>query len=207
MKVTDITQQKHNKERVSVFVDDKYAFSLDEVDAVRLKIKIGMELSEKDIEKCCMESNLSKAMKKAFNILSVKPMTCRELKKKLAEKGYDEAVTSVAVAELEDMGYLNDYEYACMYIEFAAQKCHGERKIRYELAHRGVDADVIEDAVCEKFRTGADEMADMIYAKYGDADLSDMKMRQRVTRFFAARGFGFGEINDAIRLYEQRREE
>lgn len=143
MKVTDITQQKHNKERVSVFVDDKYAFSLDEVDAVRLKIKIGTELSEKDIEKCCMESNLSKAMKKAFNILSVKPMTCRELEKKLAEKGYDEAVTSVAVAELEDMGYLNDYEYACMYIEFAAQKCHGERKIRYELAHRGVDADVI----------------------------------------------------------------
>lgn len=186
-----------------MFVDGKFAFSLDEVDAVKLKIKIGAELTQKDIERCCLESNLSKAMKKALNILSVKPMTCRELEKKLAEKGYDEAVISVAVAELEGMGYLNDYDYACMYIEYAAQKCHGEKKIRFELAHRGVDADVIEDAICEKFFTGADEMADMIYAKYGDVDLGDIKMRQRVTRFFASRGFGFGDINDAIRRYEQ----
>ena len=207
MKVTDITRQKHNEERVSVFVDDKYAFSLDEVDAVKLKIKIGAELTQKDIERCCLESNLSKAMKKALNILAVKPMTCRELEKKLFEKGYDEAVTSVAIAELEDMGYINDYDYACMYIEYAAQKCHGEKKIRFELAHRGVDADIIEDAICDKFTTDADEMAEMIYAKYGDVDMSDMKTKQRVTRFFASRGFGFGDINDALRRYEQLRNE
>ena len=70
MKITDITPQKHNKGRVSIFADGKYAFSMDEVDCVLNKLKIGADISREDIQRLSIEANRSKAMSKAMDILS-----------------------------------------------------------------------------------------------------------------------------------------
>ena len=207
MKVTDITQQKHNKSRVSVYLDGKYAFSLDEVDAYRLKIKIGATLTEEDVQKCNLESNLSKAIAKAADILSRKPATRHEIVLKLREKGYDDAVISVAVGELEELGYINDYDYACLYMDYAAEKCYGEKKIRYELANKGVDPYIIEDVLAEKSCPDSESLAELIYNKYGSVDMQDIKVKQRVSRFLLSRGFDFSAVNDAIRQYIKHEQE
>lgn len=201
MKVTDITRQKHNTSRVSVYLDGKYAFSLDEVDAYRLKIKVGTQLSREDVERCNLESNLSKAVSKAADILSRKPATKKEITDKLSEKGYDDIVISAAVNELEELGYINDRDYACLYIEYAKEKCYGEKKIRYELENKGVDRFIIEDVLAEADETDSEELAHRIYAKYGKADMTDIKVKQRIGRYFASRGFEFSAINDAVRAY------
>ena len=49
MKITDVVPQKNNKNRVTVFVDGEYAFSLDRADALRLGVKVDAEITEKDI--------------------------------------------------------------------------------------------------------------------------------------------------------------
>ena len=72
MKVTDISPQKNNIHRVSVFVDNEYAFSLDETDAVLFKVKVGTELSPSDIQRLTMEGNFTKARDYAFSVLSRK---------------------------------------------------------------------------------------------------------------------------------------
>ena len=207
MKVTDITQQKHNKSRVSVYLDGKYAFSLDEVDAYRLKIKIGATLTQEDVQRCNLESNLSKAISKAADILSRKPATKHEIVLKLREKGYDDAVISVAVNELEELGYINDYDYACLYMDYAAEKCYGEKKIRYELANKGVDPYIIEDVLAEKSCPDSETLVELIYSKYGSVDMQDIKVKQRVSRFLLSRGFDFSEVNDAIRQYIKQEQE
>ena len=207
MKVTDITRQKHNTTRVSVYLEGKYSFSLDEVDAYRLGIKIGAELTEADVERCNLESNLSKAISKAADILSRKPATEKEICDKLAEKGYDELVISAAVHELTELGYINDYDYACLYMEYAEEKCYGIKKIRYELENKGVDPYIIEDVLAERESTNSDSLADRIYAKYGKVDMHDIKVKQRVGRYLAARGFEFSEINDAIKAYIRQYQE
>ena len=201
MKVTDITQQKHNKSRVSVYLDGKYAFSLEEVDAYRLKIKIGAVLTEADVEKCNMESNLSKAIAKAADILSRKPATKKEITDKLREKGYDDPVISVAVNELEELGYINDYDYARLYMDYAAEKCYGEKKIRYELENKGIDPFITEDVLAERSTPDISDLAARIYARYGSVDMQDIKVKQRVSRYLASRGFDFSAINDAVRAY------
>lgn len=201
MKVTDITRQKHNKNRVSVYLDGKYAFSLDEVDACRLKIKIGVDLTDEDVKRCNIESNLSKAISKAADILSFRSATKQEIKNKLLEKGYDDTIVAEAISELEELGYINDYDYASLYLDYAREKCYGEKKIRYELANKGVDPYIIEDVMANMQGPDKEALCDVIMAKYGDIDMTDIKERQRVTRFFASRGFDFSEINDAIRQY------
>ena len=207
MKVTDITPQKHNKGRVSVYLDGKYAFSLDEVDAYRLKIKIGSSLTEADVERCNTESNLSKAIAKAADILSRKSATKAEIMKKLRDKGYDEEIVSSAVSELEELGYINDYDYAMLYMDYAKEKCYGEKKICYELANKGVDQFIIEDVLEKMHSPDSKELAQKIYSKYGCIDLTDIKQKQRVARYLASRGFEFSQINDALKEYLRRDKE
>ena len=48
-KITAITRQKRNKERVNIFIDGSYAFSLAEITAAWLKV--GQELSQEDINR------------------------------------------------------------------------------------------------------------------------------------------------------------
>ena len=201
MKITDITKQKKNSERVNIFLDNEYAFSLEEVDVLKFKLKIGTELDEKEVEKLSLESNLSKAMKKAMDVLSRKPVTKKELQNKLFEKGYDESVVSVALEELSELGYLNDYDYATLYLDYASEKCYGKKKIVYELTHKGVDPDIIYDVLEKHYKPTTEELSEMIFSKYGSVDCSDIKTKQKIMRFFVSRGFGFDEANDAIKHY------
>ena len=61
MTVTALKQQIKNSERVSVFVDGKYSFSLGYNDVIEHKIKLGLELNEpriKELEKLSAEGKL-----------------------------------------------------------------------------------------------------------------------------------------------------
>ena len=199
MKVTEISPQKNNKHRISVFVDGKYAFSLDETDAVRLKIKVGRELSEKDVENCIMESGYSKARENAFDILSRKPVTKKELSEKLSQKGYDDAVVFEVIEELSVLGYLDDEEYARLYLESCRMKLWGDKKIRYEMHQKGISDDIISLVLDENSdEDETDEIVRTIIAKYGSSDLTDIKTKARVTRYLASRGFDFSLINTCI---------
>jgi len=199
MKVTEISPQKNNKHRISVFVDGKYAFSLDETDAVRLKIKPGRELSDRDIENCLMESGYSKAREKAFDILSRKPITKKDLGDKLSQKGFDEAIVCEVINELSDLGYLDDEEYARLYLESCRSKLWGDKKIRYEMHQRGIGDDIVTK-VLEEWgdEDETDEIVGTIIAKYAACDLTDIKTRAKVTRYLASRGFDFSLINTCI---------
>ncbi|MBQ4526948.1 MAG: regulatory protein RecX [Clostridia bacterium] len=201
MKVTSVEAQKNNKQRVSVFVDNEYAFSLDETDAVLLKIKPGRELSQKDIENCIMECNYTKARDKALDILSRKPVSKKELENALSQKGFDEAVTVQVIEEMTDLGYVDDYEYGSLFLEHCRLKMWGEKKIRYEMKQKGIDDAVIGELLSETdFENDTEEMVKLIISKYGTEDLSDMKTKARITRYFASRGFDFSFIDRLIRL-------
>ncbi len=197
MKITDITPQVHNKGRMSIFVDGKYAFSLDEIDCI--KLSIGDSLTKDELKRLNVESNLSKAKSKALDYLSRSPHTRYDIILKLKGKGYDDQIAELAASELEDMGLIDDREYASLYVDLAKEKCYGPSKIRYELAHHGVPTGVISE-IMESFEgTDTDELAELLRQKYRGCDFSDVKVKQRAFRYLASRGYGFDKINEAIR--------
>lgn len=207
MQITDITPQKHNKHRVSVYVDNAYAFSLDEVDMVRLGLKIGRQMTEADIAECNVESNFSKAKGKAMDMLSRRAMSTKELRDKLMEKGFDSSIADMAIAEFTELGYLDDAAFAAMYIEQALEgKGWGKRKIKYELLQKGVDGAVI-NGVLEQFDEPPHQrMAELLQVKYGELDLSDRRQQERAMRFLASKGYDFSDISTAFAVYRERQE-
>lgn len=206
MKITDIDVQKKNKNRVSVFVDGEYSFSLEQIDALRLSLKIGMEITDADIKKYNIESNLGKARAKAGDMLSRRAYCTHEFKTKLLDKGFDNVIVNAVADEFSELGYLNDFEYAKMYIEDARIKLKGDKKIAYELSLKGVSEKVARDALYECESVPLDELAVLINTKYASMDITDYKIKQKITAYLASRGFGFSEINDAIRYAVESRE-
>ena len=198
MKITDITAQKHNKDRVSVFVDNEYTFSLDGVDAIKYQLKIGNDISQENIEFYRRECNISKARSLAMDIISRKPLCKKMLTDKLCEKGYDFEVIGEVVAELESIGVLDDYSYAVLFAEYAKEKCWGERRFKYELSQKGVENKIINLVADEFDFCDADEILELLKQKYKGQDFNDIKVKQKASRFLAARGFEFSVINEAI---------
>lgn len=200
MKITEVSPQKNNPQRVNVYADGDYVFSLDEVDALVMGIKPGREITDQDLKNCLFESQFSKAKSKAMEILSRKPLSKQMLADELQKKEYDEVVIAEVINEFESLGYLDDYNYAMLYIEYAASKIWGEKKIRYELNGKGIDPNTIEDAICASQLPGTEEIAELIKQKYSGEDTDDIKVKQRIFRFFASRGFDFSLVEKALKL-------
>lgn len=204
MKITEVTPQKNNSSRVSVYSDGKYLLSLDEVDAVVLGIKPGKEITETELNNLLYESEFGKAKAKALDILSSKSVSAAMLSDVLEKKGYDRVVVTEVINEFTDLGYIDDFNYTMLFLEHASEKLWGKKKIVYELGQKGVDSYVIEDALAEySSLPGPEEISQAIGAKYSGEDISDYKIKQKIIRFFASRGFDFSEINEGIGIYLQ----
>lgn len=141
MKITDITPQKNNKNRVSVFVDGKYSFSLDDTDMVRLKVKIGSEITENEIEIFNKECNLSKARMRLMQVINRKAASRKMLFDDLAKHGYGREIIDIALDEFERLGYIDDEVFALEYAKAAYSfKRHGKIRIVSDLTHKGRSA-------------------------------------------------------------------
>jgi len=200
VKVTDVSPQKNNNMRVSVFVDGQYCFSLDAAEAALKGIKPGKELSEKDIKNLLMDCEFSKARDYALGVLSRKSITSFGLREKLLEKGYDDIIISEVVNELTDLGYIDDQSYCQMFLEYCLEKVWGKKKIRFEMKNKGLSDELIglslENLSDEAF---FEPMKEVIISKYGSEDLSDIKVKNKITRYFASRGFDFSQINSVLK--------
>lgn len=204
MKITDITPQVKNKNRVSVYADGEYCFSLDGADALRLGVKIGAEISEEDMKIYNLESNLSKAKEKAFDIVTRKAVTEKELRDKLSDKGYDTTICDIVIETMKEYNYINDFDYCERFLEYAVSKGWGRSKMAFELKRRGV-----EDSIATEVMSGFDDdpakrIGDIIDTKFAEVDFADFKQKQKVIRFFASRGFDFDSINTAISARNRR---
>jgi regulatory protein len=84
----------------------------------------------------------------ALSLLGRRDYTVRELRDRLAERGYGAPEIDTTIAELCSAGLLDDRRVAAAHLRTAARvKGRGRVRIAHELAARGVAADVVDEAV------------------------------------------------------------
>lgn len=86
------------------------------------------------------------ALDVASSYLARRFRTESEVRKHLAEKDYSASEIDDAVQELKAHKYIDDYEYALLYIEYGFEKSRSGNRIMRELAEKGVSQDVISFA-------------------------------------------------------------
>ena len=87
-KITAIETQKWRKDRVNVFIDEQYAFSLQDILAARLKR--GQTLTDQEIETLRQQDAIESVYEKALFYLSFRPRSEQEMRRYLHDKGLDD---------------------------------------------------------------------------------------------------------------------
>lgn len=86
MKITNIKQGVKNPNRVNVFVDDEYSFSLDVTQVVDFRIKVGLEIDDNQLIEFKRASEFGKLYQRTLEWVLVRPRSVRETKDYLNRK-------------------------------------------------------------------------------------------------------------------------
>lgn len=196
--VTALTVQKKNKERVNVFLDESYAFSLS-LNAA-LELKKGQFLSEDQVQELLHEDQYSRAYNMSLRYLGFRARSRKEMETYLQGKEFTEDVVESITARLQDQGYLNDAEFARTWLRDRNRfRPKGVRALRYELRQKGI-ADTVIDEVLEDI-----DEAEAAWAA-AESKLSSWQrldrdaFRRKLHGYLGRRGFGY----DEIRTVEER---
>lgn len=208
MKITDISIQVHNPDRVNVSVDGKYRFSLDIAQVTDLGVKKGRELSEAELAELETESQFGKLYARALEYCLMRPHSVREVRDYLWKKtrdrkskegkvieGYSPTLADRVLQKLQQKHYIDDEKFARWWVENRnVVKGTSLRKLTAELRSKGVAGEIIEGVLGESGRSDTDELQKIVAkkrARYPD--------EQKLMQYLARQGFDYDAIKQALR--------
>ena len=204
MIITSAVKHKNNPDMISIYIDNKYAFSIPNEEYLRLNLYERTELSEEEVKKIREEINIRAATQNGIRMLYSKDRTEYEMRQNLIRKGFDEDTAEGAVMQLKSMGYINDRLYAHKYISDRIKlKPKSKKALMYELQKKGIDREIIAE-VLDEFEMDESIIAYRIArTKFNKYDISDPLIQKRIFSFLAHRGFSNEIINDVIKQLMQ----
>jgi regulatory protein len=188
-KITALKQQKRNRDRVSVYIDGRFAFGLPAIVAARLKR--GQSLSDAEIEALTEEGAVDAAYNRALNYLSYRPRSKAEVVIYLQRRDVSESQVASVTERLERAGFLDDEAFARFWIENRERfRPRGPRALRYELRNKGVSDAVIEGALAS-IDTEASAYRAAEKRMYRLAHLDQATFDRKLIEYLARRGFAY----------------
>jgi regulatory protein len=100
-----------------------------------------------------------KTFDRALNLLSYKPRSLAEMRARLMEKDWaEESVVDQVIARLEELGYLNDEEFAANFANSRLTvKPIGRSRLRHDLRRKKLPSETIENALDEAYEQQSEE--------------------------------------------------
>lgn len=212
MKITGLSAQQRDPNRINVLVDGKFRFSLDISQVTDLGIRVGKEFTEEELDEFEVESQFGKLYGRALEYCVMRPHSAREVKDYLYRKTRSTRVRNKRTGEIKDRpgvsveltmrvfdrlvnkGYVDDANFTRWWVENRNQrKGTSRRKLQAELAAKGVASGIIEEALAATDRNDGDELAKIVAKKrnkYPD--------NQRFMQYLARQGFSYDDIKSAL---------
>jgi len=204
LKITSTEKNKKNKDRLSVYVDGKFSFTISEEDFISMNLYENPVLTEEKIDYIKNTLNFREAKALAVRYLSMKLRTEQEVRTKLKDKGYDSVCIEQVIEELKSIGYINNKLYAQKYVfDRSKLKPLSKRLMRLELKSKGIPDDVA-DEVLDDWKIEDNVVAEnLLKRKFGKYDLSEEKIRQKAYMFLLHRGFSHDTVTEALQSFNE----
>ena len=199
MKIEKIERSKHKQERVIVYLEGGDLLRITESELLRFGLSIGLDIDDGTVVELQQSGARSETRVRAANMISARPLSRRELVKRLREKGALESDAEAAADWLEEIGALNDADYASMLVRHYGGMGYGEAKIRDELYRRGVGRELWEDALAAS--PDAQETIARVIAQKTKGRALDEKGRKRLSDMLLRRGFAWRDVRAALAAY------
>lgn len=216
--ITKMTSGVRDPNRVNIFLDGHFAFSLDVTQVIEFGLKVQKKITPEKLEDLRKASEFGKLYQRTLEWALTRPHAIREardylkrrqLKRKQLnrQREYDQkkplpeidsAVAELVVQRLIEKGYLDDRKFAEYYVENRyVRKGISQKRLRMEMRNKGVDTGIIEAALEKIPRDEDEEIAKVIAKKrrkYNDFQLVGYLVRQ---------GFNFQKAKDAVEAWRE----
>ncbi|HRN96863.1 MAG TPA: RecX family transcriptional regulator [Candidatus Saccharibacteria bacterium] len=207
MKITSISSQVRDKNRVNVSVDGKYRFSLDIFQVGDLGLKVGKEYTDEELRSLESESQFGKLYTRALEYCLIRPHSAKEVRDYLYRKtrptrsktgemrpGVPKEITDRVYYRLLEKGYIDDNKFTRYWVDNRSlTKGASKRKLTSELRQKGVDSSIIAEMLGDSERSDAEEIQKIIVkkrSKYPDD--------QKFMAYLARQGFSYDDIRAAL---------
>ncbi len=216
--ITKLTAGVRDPNRVNVFLDSHFAFSLDITQVVDFGLKVGQKVSNERYEELKHASEFGKlyqrtlewAMTRPHSIYEVKLyLKRRQIKRRMLNKQreheelrplaeFPDEMIAAVLERLVEKRYIDDQKFAEYYVENRyVRRGISQKRLRMELYKKGVAPD-IANAALKKIERPEDEEIMKVIAKkrkkYNDFQLAGYLTRQ---------GFNFQQSKEAVAKWNE----
>ena len=200
--ITKIEIQKRNKERVNLFLDGEYAFSIsvelvykeglktkDEIDSEKLKI-----IAEHESQIRCKNS--------ALRIIEKSWKTEKEVRDKLILKGYEDNSINKSIEFLKEYNFINDSNYTKAFIRDKL-KSQGSQKIKYTLIQKGISKENIDEELSnlnkESEKSTALNLAKKKFDIIKKKESDNYKISGKLYRYLISKGYEYDVTSEVVK--------
>lgn len=200
MKITRIVKQVKNAGRYSVYVDDKYSFSLSESQLAVSGLHIGQDLTTEELAKLKGESEYGKLYERTLRWLAIRPRSeweVNEYLKKITKKSPTaEAHTPQIAKNLQIGGWVDDEKFARSWVESRRLlRATSKKKLWVELRQKRVPQDIIDQVLADDETDEIEVLRDLIARKRRQSQYAD---QQKLMAYLARQGFRYDQIRQAL---------
>jgi regulatory protein len=197
-KVTALRWGKGRGKRLNVYLDERFAFSLEAEVALKEGLKVGQELDARQIESLAGADRFCRCLNAAAHFLSYRPRSETELRERLVRRGFDGDSLEAVLARLKEQGLVDDMDFAQFWRDNRRSFSPRSRWLTgLELRRKGVAEEIIGEVVSV---ISDDDCA--YQAALGQArrvPVSDYQsFRRRLAGYLRRRGFGYGVIKNTV---------
>ena len=193
--------EPRRKAMSALFIDGEFVMNLDTRTLIENRFDVGREIGDEDLKEIIELSNERRAKEKALWLISYRDHSKKELKEKIM-RTCDEESAEKAVERMEDLGLVNDENFARQYArKLLYQKKMTKRTAVFELSRKGIDKETAE-MILEEFDIDYREnIREIIEKKY--RNIQDEKIKRRAAAALQRLGYGWDDIKAVLYEYEE----
>ena len=221
LKITKISQQDKRQDRYSIYVNEKYSFSLSEYQLAGSGLRLGKEFTATELETLQNESKFGKAYERALNYVMIRPRSQREIfdylkrsfmyprpkmytdkagqqhfKKVEVDKVQTGEMIERVIDRLQTKGYINDEAFARAWIQSRQlTKKSSKRKLEQELRAKQVDSEIIATLLQNEDINEIQNLNDLITKK---RRLQRYQDTVKLTQYLLRQGYNYDDIKSSL---------
>ena len=196
MVIQELKPSKRVEGRWLAVLEDGSILRLGEGEVVDFALYAGRELTDREAQEILDCARRSGLKERALSLLTRKPQSRRELERKLREWEASDRGAEGICDRLEELGYLNDGQYAAQVVRHYSARGYGEKKLRDELYRRGIPRELWDGAM-EQAEDPA-RAIDAFLQKKLAGSAGDPAALKRAGDALARRGYSWEEVREGL---------
>ncbi|ALP90091.1 MULTISPECIES: recombination regulator RecX [Clostridium] len=200
--ITKIEIQKKNKERVNIYLDEEYAFSISAELVYKENLKVKDVVDIEKLKSVADKESYLRCKNSALKIIERSYKTEKEVIEKLQMKGYEQNHIEASIEFLKEYKFLNDDYYAEAFIKDKLNS-KGSQRIKQDLIKKGIPRDKIEEKL-----EGIDKSAEKNTARVlankklriiQKSENDTYKISGKLYRFLISKGYTYDVVKEVVK--------